>query len=95
MRVDHAVVAAAAAPFHPRELVLDDLLRVELREERLRLAQRLPGLELARLPAPRPRVVVAGEHEVVLAVLLGDLARIERPRDDVLVAEQLVQRLRA
>ena len=40
--------------FHPRELLGDDELGVELREERRRLAQRLPGGKRARLPAAGP-----------------------------------------
>ena len=50
VRVDHA----SAARLHPRELVGDDLLGIELAEQRVWLSQRLPGLERARLPARRP-----------------------------------------
>ena len=55
--------------------------------------QRLAGRKLARLPPACPARVVAGEHDVLLAVL-GDRLERERTGDDVVVAECLVQALR-
>src|SRR5205814_7912969 len=85
----------AGRALHPLELVGDDLLDVELLEQRPRLLELLPGRELARRPAADPCVVLAGQHDVARAVLLFDLAELERPRDVAVVAEELVERLRA
>ena len=52
VRVDHA----ARGALHARELVGDDLLRIELREERSRLAQWSPRRQLARLQVPADAV---------------------------------------
>src|SRR5207244_11860171 len=68
--------------------------RVELLEERARLTQWLARRQLARLPPPDPRAVVAGEDDVRRPVLLAHLPELERARHQAVVAEQLVQRLR-
>ena len=67
--------------FEARDLLGHDRLGVELREELLRLAELLARREVARLPAPDPRLVVTGEHRVREPVVLLDLAELERARD--------------
>ena len=83
MRVDHG------------SSVGEHFCRVELAEERLRLAEGLAGSELARRPLTVPARVVAGEHAVGRAVLLFDRADLERTGDPAVVAEKLVKGLRA
>src|SRR5439155_21360038 len=66
---------------------------VELLEERLRLAQLLPGRQLRRPPTPPPARVVAGEDRVRETVLLGHVLELERSGEHVVVSEQLVKLL--
>src|SRR5206468_6699895 len=73
------------------ELFVDDGL-LELAEELPRLEQRLARWELARLPAPCPRGIVARQDLVLLAVLVN-LAKLERAGEVAVVAEQLVHDL--
>src|SRR5207248_2067923 len=75
------------------ELLVDRLGR-QLAEERLWLLQRLTGGELARRPRSHPARVVAGEHVVRRAVVLGLGADLERAGEIAVVAEQLVHDLR-
>ena len=78
VRVGHAALRRFASSSMRFSSSAIDGVRIELREERLRLAQRLSRRELARLPAPDPRRVVAGEDDVLVAVVLGHRAELER-----------------
>ena len=80
---------------HPPQLLLDHLVRVELFEEELRLAQLLPGRERARLPPCRPARVVAGEDAVLRARRRRVRAKLGRAGDLAFIAQELVQPLRA
>ena len=85
VRVDHVEPSGPS-----RRELFRRRLRRELAEERPRLAQRLAGRQLARRPRADPALVVAGQHLVRRAVLLGGGAELERPGDPAVVAEQLV-----
>ena len=70
--------------------------RVELAEERRAArASAWPGGSSLGSQRADPARVVAGQDLVAAAVVLVDLAELERAGEPALVAEQLVQRLRA
>ena len=91
VRIRH--VAAAAASIRESSSP-NDLLRIELREQRGRLAERLARRERARCPAAHPAVVVAGEYHMLPTLGFHDRPELEGAGDQPVVAEELVQALR-
>ena len=86
VRVDHAAVEACRI----RSSSSSTTLSSSLLKSGGRLAEGLARRERARRPGADPGAVVAGEHDVRLAVLLH-LAQLERAGEVAVVAEQLVE----
>src|SRR5882724_6444694 len=82
-----ACVSIMRLQAQPRELLRRSLRR-ELAEERPRLAQLLARRQLARRPGADPALVLAGQHLVRGAVLLGDRLELERPGQVAVIAQE-------
>src|SRR5919109_381752 len=80
---------------HPLELLPHNRIGIELLEERLRLSDALPRRQSARRPSSCERVVVAGQDLVRIVVCLGEGFEEKRSSELVLVAEQVMELLRA